>query len=56
MERTKYFLGLILIMIYLIHDYKTMENQMKNEIGLKRIRRIIRGHLAKPGQVNNCYF
>ncbi len=40
-------------MIYVSHGYKTVENQAKNEIILKRIRRIIRGHLAKPGQVNN---
>jgi hypothetical protein len=56
MEQTKCFLGLIIIVIYLIHNYETVEYKTNNEVILKRIRRIIRGHLAKPGQVTNEYF
>ncbi len=48
MKRIKYVFGFIFIMIYFIDGYHTT-----NEIILKRVRRIIRGHLAKPGQVNN---
>lgn len=44
---------LVLIVIYLIHSYETVENKINNEVRLNRIRRIIRGHLAKPGQVMN---
>ncbi|CAF1008933.1 unnamed protein product [Rotaria sordida] len=50
MERIKSFLGLVVIVICLVYQYETKENKINNEIILKRIRRIIRGHLAKPGQ------
>jgi len=56
MEQIKIFLGLMTIVIYLIHGYQSVENKADNEVRLKRIRRIIRGHLAKPGQVTNRYF
>jgi len=56
MKQIKSFLGLIIIVIYLIYGYGAMENKLNNEVRLKRIRRIIRGHLAKPGQVTNRYF
>jgi hypothetical protein len=52
MEQIKSFLGLTIIVIYLIYGYETVDN----EIRLNRIRRIIRGHLAKPGQVTKQIF
>lgn len=51
MEQIKHFFGLIVILIYLIHGKETMENSTEDTIILNRVRRIIRGHLAKPGQV-----
>ncbi len=55
MEQIKHVLGLILILIYLIHVYATVENTGNNEVRSKRVRRIIRGHLAQPGQVTNIF-
>lgn len=46
MEQIKYLLGLIIVLISLIYG-----NPTNNELILKRTRRIIRGQLAKPGQV-----
>ncbi len=56
MKQIKSFLGLTIIVIYLIYGYETVDNQVNNEIRLNRIRRIIRGHLAKPGQVTKHIF
>ena len=53
MKQMKSFLGLLIIVICLIYEYETVEN---NEVIFKRVRRIIRGHLATPGQVKNKYF
>lgn len=46
MEQIKCLLGLIIVLISLIDG-----NPTNNEVILKRTRRIIRGQLAKPGQV-----
>lgn len=51
MEQIKCLLGLIIILIFLIHGNETIEHPTRNELILKRTRRIIRGHLAQPGQV-----
>jgi len=52
MKHIEGFFGILIIFLWLIHDYATAEN----EITLKRFRRIIRGHLATPGQVTKRYF
>ncbi len=51
MEQIKHVLGLIVILIYLIHVDATGNNGVRS----KRVRRIIRGHLAQPGQVTNIF-
>jgi hypothetical protein len=56
MKQMKSFLGLLIIVLCLVHDYEAVENKLNNEVSLKRIRRIIRGHLATPGQVKTKYF
>lgn len=53
MEQLKRFFGLLLISVCLVHHSETIENKVNNEIVLKRVRRIIRGHLAQPGQVSH---
>jgi hypothetical protein len=56
MKQMKSFLRLLIIVICLIYQYETVENKINNEVILKRVRRIIRGHLATPGQVKNKCF
>ena len=56
MEHIKRFFSLLVIVIYLMHINQSVGNAIQQEARLKRIRRIIRGHLAKPGQVMQKYF
>ncbi|CAF0980764.1 unnamed protein product [Adineta ricciae] len=51
MKHIKRFFSLFIGVIYLIHINQSLGNTIKQETRLKRIRRIIRGHLAKPGQL-----
>ncbi|CAF1563510.1 unnamed protein product [Rotaria magnacalcarata] len=50
MKQIKSFLSGLVIILSLVHQNETRENELNNEIILKRFRRIIRGQLAKPGQ------
>jgi hypothetical protein len=53
MEQIKCLIGFFLFVICLVYISATIESKTNNEILLKRTRRIIRGHLAEPGQVIN---
>ncbi|CAF4405347.1 unnamed protein product [Adineta steineri] len=43
-------ISILIILIYTIYNYETTANTIDNKVILKRFRRIIRGHLAKPEQ------
>lgn len=53
MEQLRNVYTLLIVIFSLIQLYDTIDEKVDNEIILKRVRRIIKGHIAKPGQVKS---
>lgn len=54
MVSTRRLCSLVIIVVLVIQGYQSVTTNVNDHVVLKRVRRIIRGHLAAPGQVTSA--